>query len=384
LVNTAAIKHLVQGALFCLLLFRPSFSSAENPLMNAIQSFHEGYFEKSMRLLTELMEEVDDPPKLAQVHLYIGLNHVVFDHIEKARDAFRNALKNDPLITLKRGAINETMVSVFNAVKSQMSGVLSITSDRRDTKVMLDGTVVGQTPFKGPVTIGKHQISLSADDGLYEGDVAVVVYHNKIHEIHQKLSFAGGTLRIITTPGAIVKIDDKVVGTAPIKRLALHAKKYRVSISLQWHNEHIQDIEIEKNREKVLNVSLVKIPRPIKVVRQPSWRWPVWTIASGGAALGVLGLGIGMGASAQSAYNEYETTKDLQRYNELRDTITTRKLVANISFAVAGALAITSAAIYYFWERHKALRPPSKETAALHPITRQKYHRPGGSSLFEF
>ena len=59
------------------------------------------------------------------------------------------------------------------------------------------------------------------------------------------------------------------------------------------------------------------------------------------------GVGLGFGLSARADYDEYKTTDDATRFHEVEDSVPRKALVANISFAAAGALAVTSAVLFF-------------------------------------
>jgi hypothetical protein len=75
-----------------------------------------------------------------------------------------------------------------------------------------------------------------------------------------------------------------------------------------------------------------------------TWAW----VAAGGAGALLLG-GIIFGSEASSAYDEYKTTHDLQRYNDLRDEVSSKSTLANIFFITSGVAAV-GAGVLYWWE----------------------------------
>jgi hypothetical protein len=91
------------------------------------------------------------------------------------------------------------------------------------------------------------------------------------------------------------------------------------------------------------------------------FRWPIWTTVAGGATLAALGVGIGMGVSADSAYEDYQTTTSNSEYRELRDTIEGRETLSNVFFGVAGALAVTAAVLYFFVDRPAGAKAESRD-----------------------
>ena len=65
---------------------------------------------------------------------------------------------------------------------------------------------------------------------------------------------------------------------------------------------------------------------------------------------------MGLGLSAQSAWDEYQATKDPIRYDELRDQITSHSTGSTVCFALAGAAAITGVVLYILVDRPASQR----------------------------
>jgi len=92
----------------------------------------------------------------------------------------------------------------------------------------------------------------------------------------------------------------------------------------------------------------------------PSRKLPLWTIVTASAAVAFTALGVGMSLAARSSWQEYGETTDEHRYDELRDEIPLRSTVANVSFGLAGAAALSSALIYLLVERHRPEQPATR------------------------
>lgn len=72
----------------------------------------------------------------------------------------------------------------------------------------------------------------------------------------------------------------------------------------------------------------------------------VFTWVALGLSAAALGTGVYFGSRAGSAFDEYKTTPDIGRYDELREQIQTDQLRANISFGTAGGLAVVAAVLF--------------------------------------
>lgn len=125
--------------------------------------------------------------------------------------------------------------------------------------------------------------------------------------------------------------------------------------------------------------------RPVASGARAPARRRVWTWVAGGAAVALLGAGLGLGLSARSDHEEacdllsgqdqecadrrrLVDPLDGPRYGELHDAVKRKELAANLCFGVAGALAVTSVVLYFLEGRTEAR--PAQVTLA-----------PGGLSL---
>jgi tetratricopeptide (TPR) repeat protein len=79
----------------------------------------------------------------------------------------------------------------------------------------------------------------------------------------------------------------------------------------------------------------------------PARRRRVWTWVTGAAAVVAAGVGLGLGLSANSGYDEFQSTTDPARYDELKESVPRRGHAATAMFSVAGALAVTSVVLFF-------------------------------------
>ena len=82
---------------------------------------------------------------------------------------------------------------------------------------------------------------------------------------------------------------------------------------------------------------------------QTSHNGRVWTWVAAGAAGAMLVVGILEGSAASSDYDEYKTTRDPLRYDQLRNDIGSESTIANVMFIGAGVAAV-GAGFLYWWE----------------------------------
>lgn len=107
---------------------------------------------------------------------------------------------------------------------------------------------------------------------------------------------------------------------------------------------------------------VVVIPKPEDEEPSRVRSVPVWTIVAGGAALAATGAGIGLWLASESAYDEFSSRDPEptdERRDELKDKISGLDTGATISFAVAGALAVSAVVLFILVDR-----PAMKEKRA--------------------
>jgi hypothetical protein len=171
---------------------------------------------------------------------------------------------------------------------------LKVSGGPANSEVLVDGKVVGPTPYLGPLRVGRHTLevrdaggkSLLKQELVASPDRPVVV----------RLRTGGGPATTTTA--------NRLFGQPTIKRSS-------------------------RRRPRLL------------------WTW----VAAGGAVVAA-GVGIGFGVAAKNDHDEYLTTDDPQRFDELADRIPGRATTANVMFGLAGVLA-AGAAVLYFVERRR-------------------------------
>jgi len=257
-----------------------------------------------------------------------------------------------------------------------MKGTLKVTAERPGTVVHLDGKELGNAPHSSKVVVGSHKVTVSTVDQLYMYRTKVVIRLKEQTVVAAKLAFVGARINVISLPsGAAVKVDGKPAGKTPLTGLAVPAGKHEIHVELSGRTPFVKRLDLKPGETPSIAATLhpegkePKAPPNAVAVKQPESlpslsssvdipavpegkrRFPLWTVLTGSAALALAGVGIGMGAASSGAFEEYEQTKDQERYLELQDNIRTYDTVMAVSYATAGALAITAAVLYFVVER---------------------------------
>jgi hypothetical protein len=142
-------------------------------------------------------------------------------------------------------------------------------------------------------------------------------------------------------PGAIVLVDGREVGRTPLQ-LKVRVGAHRVEVrSAAGAPADTRRVIVSVGKQLAVSVTLG--PLPTRPSRGRLWTW----IAAGGAALTLI-VGVGLGASAQSDYNEYsDPATGRARGEELAGSIRTKSTAANVMFGVAGAMAVASVVLFF-------------------------------------
>ena len=347
---------------------------AETMLQDGVVNFRVGKFRESINVLKKARRKAKAPKVKAKIHLYLGMNYAVKKKQQrKAKNEFKKALKLDPLLVLGAGDAKKAIVELFNTVREGMKGTLEVDSTPGGAAVQIGDEVMGKTPFKGKVRVGKHRVVLHSEDRLDRYEAEVVVEVGKAYSIQGKLQFVGGKLTVATRPNkARVLLDGKEIGLSPLKDARIAAGDHELRLEFEGHEAQTRKFKLAQGGSVAIELTLkppppaqpavtepVKPPvdEPVEAPKPDDQRisrgrsLPVWTMVAGGAALAVVSVGIGLGLASNSAYDEYSMTKDPDRHDELKKQIPKLETGCNVSFAVAGALTVTAAVLYFLVDR---------------------------------
>lgn len=351
----------VLGLLLLGVPVRAQTESAETMLHEGILRFKVGKFAKSTRILKRALRKAKDPRVKAKIHLYLGLNLGVDSKKTRAEKAFREALKLDPTLELKKSETKEAIVGIFQRARQSLTGTLSVTADREGAAVYVDGKRVGAAPYTGPVLVGRHTVEVTTADAQFGYTGQVLVRADQAHSMQVMLKPLTGGVKVTSMPaGAALKVDGKEKGKAPAIAGKLKPGKHTVELTLSGYKPVTREVVVEAGKELAVEVKLEKrpanLPRPVLQPVTPSVkkRGRLWTWVAAGSAVALAGVGIGFGLWAQSGYDEYvevASTGTRARYDTLKDAVPMRATVSTIGFATAGALAVTAAVLFFLEPR---------------------------------
>lgn len=164
--------------------------------------------------------------------------------------------------------------------------------------------------------------------------------------------------------GARVLLDGREVGRTPFEgEVAIGTHEVRV-VGAGGSRIFSKRIKLLPGKRVEVNASLITAgaATPTAPTRRPPRRRRIWTWIAAGGAAAALAAGIVLWAAADADHDEFNTTQDPARYDELKSSIRTRDIAATSLLAAAGALAAASALLYYF-EGHRD--PTGRESSLV-------------------
>ncbi|MFH1129788.1 MAG: PEGA domain-containing protein [Pseudomonadota bacterium] len=349
---------------FCLgivLLLTPTLTSAkaqtnESILQNGIEEYRAGHFKQSIKTLNRMIGKTKDNQLLIQANLHLGLAYCAIKQNDDAKDAFKHVLLLDPSYALDMSRTDGTALALFDQARNSISGELIVRADKENCTVNIDDTQTASVPFKGTLSVGRHRVFVQTTDGLHAIENEIVIHADKTYTLEAKLETLGGKLNVATNPeGAKVLIGKRWVGTAPLFDFRLAPGMHKVSLVLEGYKVWTETVSVKTG--EVFSIYATLDPLAIsqskkKTPTQPAIKridqlWP-WVI--GGTAVAATGLGVVFSFTARSAWNEYQDQAkniNIAAYESKQATVATHATVANISFALAGTLAVTAAVVFF-------------------------------------
>lgn len=266
---------------------------------SAERRFNEADFEEAVDLLERAARGTKDRALLAKIQLKLGIIRAVLGETDRAKAAFTSALKLEPTLTLSPQKVKPEVVDLLEGARAKLEGILSVDTDVPGAQVWVDNKLVGKAPHVGSVTVGRHVIKVQLAAETRTRNVVV----SYISNIEVRFTFK-------------VQPQAKPAAEPPP---AVAAK------------------------DSTRRGSLLHMPG-------------VLTWISLGLAVGALGAGVGLGASAVQDYSEFEDLlangpRDEQRRQELADGISAKGTAANALYGVAGGLAAVSVLLYFVEDR---------------------------------
>jgi hypothetical protein len=227
--------------------------------------------------------------------------------------------------------------------------------------VVLDGTVVGRTPWQGQLGEGEHGVVLRGDNDVGSSPASVTISSEKLAALTLAAERLDATVRIVPEPsGATVLIDTAFVGRGAFEG-RLRPGEHTIKVVADGFVATTQKLTVGPGTDETVRIALVReaqaplwqkpvevVPAKVSNAGAPAWAWGVFgagVVAIGtAAAFGADGLvttnklnslcGGNLGACKVSSTSQAQAT-DLLNGEKNRD------LGLTIGFGVAGVVGVT-------------------------------------------
>lgn len=213
----------------------------------------------------------------------------------------------EPFETRVDVAGGQSVPVVAKMKKLADSGRLKVTErGGRTLDVLLDGGLVGRTPWEGLLGVGPHTVLLRSSSKLGTQPASVIVKSQQVSTLSLTAEDLESSLRVEPTPiGATVAIDSVTVGSGVwIGRLK--TGPHKVEITAEGFTPAVREVKLEKAGRETVKVSLERDEnapfwrKPPKIALEVSAGLPLLpsfglctAACSEGVGLGALGFGHG-------------------------------------------------------------------------------------------
>lgn len=334
--------------------------NAESLLQASIKAFDVAQFENARTLLGRAQTLASDAKLRAQIFLYLGLTHAVLGATAAAKKAFAAALTHDATLTLDERKFKTALVQLFNSVRAQLTGELSVNVREPRATVYVDGVKRGTVPYVAQLSVGSHAIEVRSVDGkrvLTKQQVVVTPYRR----VEVVAALPAAKLTIASMPsGAEVSVDGSVVGSAPVT-LAVASGLHEITVRQAGFAPKTRQVRLQAGKDTSVQLRLERAERGMSTRGQRLWTW----IAAGGAVVG-LGVGLALQVSSNADYGDWERgcrDRGDPVCESLQGRIEDKDLAAGVLFGVGAALATTAVVLYFLEGRSAGSERAAKQKA---------------------
>lgn len=180
-----------------------------------------------------------------------------------------------------------TVNVIARQVALARAGRLSVAeSDGRATDVVIDGNVVGRTPWSGPVPAGQHTVLLRGDDDLGTQPASVRVELSQNVALKLTAERLAAEVRIEPQPaGGVIAIDGVTVGRG-LWAGRLREGAHTIEIAAEGFVSQTRSVTLETGARQALRVTLVRDDS------SPLWRKPSRVVVDFAAAFALAPVGV--------------------------------------------------------------------------------------------
>lgn len=169
--------------------------------------------------------------------------------------------------------------------------------------VIVDGAVVGKTPYEGILAPGSHWVALQGEGKMGTQPAAANVQLDQTITLSLKAEELGGEARIETEPpGALVVLDGVPVGQG-IWEGRLRVGSHKLDVSAEGYFGSAKTFEVNGDKKQTVKVPLDRDDN------SPFWakgrKRPISIAVFGGGLFGLFGQGSDQDRSCSSGSNQY-------------------------------------------------------------------------------
>jgi uncharacterized membrane protein len=175
-----------------------------------------------------------------------------------------------PMKKVVKIGLNESAKLSFK-LEEINQGVLLVSTIPPDAEIYLNGELKGKSPTNFPeINVGKHLVRISKK-GFKPIEKMVTIYKNQSTEIIEELAPQTGMLFVkVFPPDAEIHLDNKYLGTSPQLARNLVIGKHEVRFTHENYTDWVEEVMIEPDSQKRLNINLEKLPGEVFVFSSPS------------------------------------------------------------------------------------------------------------------
>ncbi len=231
-------------------------------------------------------------------HLMRGARMVRARNLPKALEAFRDAVKADPIgidayfnagsvaqrmkkcretllyfrgfLFLSPGTADDRQANAAIAACEARPGVgmLTVRTEPKGVEVSLDGILQARTPVTQlKVPVGTYRVGLSCRCPDFEDATReVTIDEGKEAEVDvsldRKLTYGWVQVETVPAEGVKVYMDDALVGETPVPKMKLETRKHFLRLEKAGYESWVRNVQVERDKTKVVQATLEAIQQP--------------------------------------------------------------------------------------------------------------------------
>jgi hypothetical protein len=171
--------------------------------------------------------------------------------------------------TVKIG-LNET-VELLVKLEELFEGALLVSTIPPGADIYINGELRGKSPENFlKIPAGKYQIRITKE-GYKPIEKMTTIFKNQSTDIKEELAAQTGTLFVKAFPAeAEIHLDNKYLGTSPQMVRNLVIGKHEVRITHEDYSDFIENVQIEPDSQRRLNINLEQLPGEVFIFSNPS------------------------------------------------------------------------------------------------------------------